>query len=130
MADIVAHPDRVTVELEWWEKIAAHRSDLTVPLRSVAGIDCLEDVFDDPAVAAGERAPATRIRGVTVTGTLDDPDGPGTVFAVCHGSTGNTPGVAIRLTNATVERIVVSHSHPGDVVARLCALTGLGGDEH
>lgn len=128
MARLEITDRRLTVELEWWEKLAAHRSDLSVPLRAVTGVEVLEDVFADPAVARGERVPATRIRGVTVTGTFDAPDAPdaGPVFAVCHGTTGRPrPGVAVDLEGVTVGRIVVSTPDAEEYAQRLRELAGL-----
>ncbi|AIG63595.1 hypothetical protein CATYP_01640 [Corynebacterium atypicum] len=127
MADLIANAHRLTVYLEWWEKLAAHRSNLTVPLRAIRKVELVEDVFDDAAVAAGERIPATRIRGITVTGTLDDPLTGGAVFAVCHAGGGSTSrhGVNVVLSGATVERIIISHADAEGLVERLKELTGL-----
>lgn len=105
MATLHITDKKVIVELDWWEKLAAHRSHLTIPTRTVVRSEAVDDVFALPYIAQGKREPATRIKGVTSTGTyLQDGD---SIFAVCHGSSPK-PGIVIELRGATVERIVVS----------------------
>lgn len=108
------HNRQVTIELDWWEKLAAHRSHLTVPLRAITEVQAVPDVFALPDIASGDRDQATRIRGITATGTLEREEpapGAGSVgsvtFAVCHGSTPR-PGLIIDLQGCTVDRIVMS----------------------
>ncbi|SQG63939.1 Uncharacterised protein [Corynebacterium renale] len=105
MATLHITDKKVIVELDWWEKLAAHRSHLTIPSRTVVRATAVDDVFALPEIAEGKREPATRIKGVTSTGTYHQ-DGD-SVFAVCHGSAPK-PGIVIELDGATVERIVVS----------------------
>ena len=98
---------QVTVTLDWWEKIAARRSHLTVPTRVITDVRVVEDACSlAAAVPAHKRAPGTRIRGVTSTGTFTAADGSrACTFAVCHGS---GPGILIELKSATVNRIIIS----------------------
>lgn len=109
---------QVTVALDWWEKIAARRSHLTIPTRKIAGFTVVEDACGLASqVPAHKRAPGTRIRGVTSTGTFTANDGTGEcTFAVCHGS---GPGLIIDLTSATVNRIIISTPRAEDYAREL-----------
>lgn len=114
MAYLQITDTQVTITLDWWEKLAAHRSHLTVPMRAVVGARVVEDVFELPEIrsaaqASGPGVSATRIKGLTTTGTFHTPQG--TVFAVCHsgaGTKGGRAGLVISLDKATVDYIVVT----------------------
>ncbi|WPF66395.1 MULTISPECIES: hypothetical protein [unclassified Corynebacterium] len=114
MAYLQITDTQVTITLDWWEKIAAHRSHLTVPVRAIVGARAVDDVFALPEIksaaqASGPGVSATRIKGLTTTGTFHTPQG--TVFAVCHsgsGAKGGRAGLVIALDKATVDYIVVT----------------------
>ncbi|WKD59905.1 hypothetical protein [Corynebacterium caspium] len=105
MATLKITDTLLTVQLEWWEKVAARRSDLTVAIRAITGVHVVDDVFSLADLAVALRQSATRIKGLTSTGTLES--GPSAVFAVCHGS-GPRPGLVIELAGATVDIIIIS----------------------
>lgn len=98
---------QVTVLLDWWEKLAARRSHLTIPLRSITGVKVVENACGtENSQLNAPRAPGTRIRGVTNTGTFTAVDGTrSSTFSVCHGT---GPGIVLELDSATVNRIVIS----------------------
>lgn len=113
MARLSIHDDRVTVTLSWWEKLSAHRSHLTIPLRVIKNVEVVPDA--SRAVAPGRRTAATRIKGVTATGTWDAMDGSRKrTFVVAHR---RWPGIALDLEGATYDRIVISTTN-ADVYAR------------
>lgn len=104
MAVLNITDQRVTVELDWWEKLVARRSHLTVPRRAIESVA----LVDDACIAAGEgrRVSATRLPGVTYTGTIAAEDGSrSSSFVACHG---RGPGIVLELKNATLDRIVIS----------------------
>lgn len=103
---------QVTVSLDWWEKIVARRSHLTIPTRVITDVRVVEDACSlASSVPAHRRAPGTRIRGVTSTGTFTSADGTGDqTFVVCHGS---GPGILLDLKSATVNRIIISTPNAG-----------------
>ncbi|MGP6174799.1 hypothetical protein [Corynebacterium sp. A21] len=104
MAVLKITEQRVTVELDWWEKIVARRSHLTVPRRAIRTVT----LVDDACIAAGEgrRVSATRLRGLTFTGTIAAEDGSrASSFVACHG---RGPGIVLELKSATLDRIVIS----------------------
>ncbi|AGF71423.1 hypothetical protein [Corynebacterium halotolerans] len=116
MAALNITDGKVTVELDWWEKLAARRSHLTVPRRAIRRVT----VVDDACSAAGEgrRESATRIRGLTYTGTVGAEDGTRQrTFAVCHG---RQPGLVIELADVTVDRIVISTARARRYAEELC----------
>lgn len=95
---------RVTVELDWWEKLAARRSHLTVPRRAVESVYVVDDAFG--AAGEGRRLSATRLRGLTFTGTISAEDGSRvSSFLACHR---RGPGIVLQLRDATLDRIVIS----------------------
>lgn len=114
---------QVTVALDWWEKLAARRSHLTIPTRVITGVSVIEDACGlAHAVPARRRVPGTRIRGVTNTGTFTAVDGTGaSTFAVCHG---NGPGIVLELESATVNRIIISTPNAEDYARELSQLVG------
>lgn len=109
---------QVTVTLDWWEKIAARRSHFTIPTRVITDVRVVDDACSlASSVPARRRAPGTRIRGVTSTGTFTANDGTGAkTFAVCHG---RGPGILIDLRSATVNRIIISTPKAGEYAAEL-----------
>lgn len=118
MAALNITDGKVTVELDWWEKLAARRSHLTIPRRAIRGVVVVEDAC--AAAGAGRRESATRIPGVTYTGTVGAEDGTRQrTFTVCHG---HQPGLVIELSDATVDRIVISTSRAHDYARELCAV--------
>lgn len=114
---------QVTVALDWWEKLAARRSDLTVPTRAITGVSVVDDACGTArAVPAGRHVPGTRIRGVTSTGTFTAADGTGeSTFAVCHGK---GPGIVLELESATVKRIIISTPQAQAYARELSLLAG------
>ncbi|GAB3695313.1 hypothetical protein [Corynebacterium nasicanis] len=114
---------QVTVTLDWWEKIAARRSHFTIPTRVITDVRVVEDAARlASAVPARKRAPGTRIRGVTNTGTFTATDGTGArTFAVCHGT---GPGILIDLKSATVNRIIISTPQADRYAAELARVVG------
>jgi len=109
---------QVTVTLDWWEKIAARRSHLTIPTRVITDVRVVDNACSlASAVPAHKRAPGTRIRGVTNTGTFTASDGTGAkTFAVCHG---RGPGIILELKSATVNRIIISTPKAGEYAEQL-----------
>ncbi|MGD7003109.1 hypothetical protein [Corynebacterium halotolerans] len=104
MAVLKITDHRVTVELDWWEKLVARRSHLTVPRRAIESVEVVEDASD--AAGEGRRVSATRVRGLTYTGTVSAEDGSrSSSFLVCHG---RGPGIVLQLRNVTLDRIVIS----------------------
>lgn len=104
MAVLNITDQRVTVELDWWEKLVARRSHLTVPRRAIQAVE----LVDCARVAAGEgrRVSATKLPGLTYTGTISTEDGSRSEsFVACHGS---GPGIVLQLQHATLDRIVIS----------------------
>ncbi|MCF4005819.1 hypothetical protein L1O03_01325 [Corynebacterium uropygiale] len=115
MAELHIHDEALTVHLDWWEKLAARRSDLTIPLRVVRKVDVLADVSD--LVAGQTQNPGMRIQGMTSTGTFTTVDGSHKkTFAVCHG---RRPGLVLELEGATFDRIVVSTDSARHYAAQL-----------
>ncbi|QGU03665.1 hypothetical protein [Corynebacterium comes] len=114
---------QVTVSLDWWEKLAARRSNFTIPTRAITGVSVVEDACSTAmAVPSGRRAPGTRIRGVTNTGTFMAADGTGaSTFAVCHGK---GRGIILELKSATVTRIIISTPNAEDYARELSLLVG------
>ena len=43
MAVLKINDRQVTVLLDWWEKLAARRSHLTIPTRAIAAVEVVED---------------------------------------------------------------------------------------
>lgn len=104
MAVLNITDQRVTVELDWWEKLVARRSHLTVPRRAIESVEVVEVARD--AAGEGRRVSATRVRGLTYTGTVSAEDGSRcSSFLVCHG---RSPGIVLNLRHATLDRIVIS----------------------
>ncbi|WP_394281865.1 hypothetical protein [Corynebacterium sp.] len=104
MALLSISVDRVTVTLRWWEKIAARRSHLTIPLRVIRGVSCVDDAR--AALGEGERTSATHIRGLTYSGTMNRGGKP--VLGICHRV---GPGIVLELEDATYGAIVISTPH-------------------
>lgn len=121
MAVLKISDRQVTVALDWWEKLAARRSHFTIPTRVITGVSVVDDACGlARAVPAGRRAPGTRIRGVTNTGTFTAADGTGaSTFAVCHGS---GPGIILELKSATVNRIIISTPLAGKYAEQLAEI--------
>ncbi|MBC3186716.1 hypothetical protein H7347_09090 [Corynebacterium sp. zg-331] len=125
MAYLQITETQVTVTLDWWEKLAAHRSHLTIPVRAIAEARAVADVFALPeirsaAAASGPGVSATRIKGLTTTGTFETPQG--RIFAVCHSGSGarrGREGLVLALTKATVDYIVVTTPLAQRYAARL-----------
>ncbi|MBZ8177633.1 hypothetical protein GP475_01915 [Corynebacterium poyangense] len=104
MANLHITEHACTVELNWWEKLAARRSDLTIPVRVVRNVELLPDVSD--VVAELRRSPGIRVSGLTSIGTFWAEDGSRKkTFAVCHGRRG---GLLLALEGATFDQIVLS----------------------
>jgi len=114
---------QVTVALDWWEKLAARRSHLTIPTRVITGVSVVGDACGTArSVPAGKRAPGTRIPGLISTGTFTAADGTGSsTFSVCHGK---GPGIVLELKSATVNRIIISTPNAEDYARELSALVG------
>ncbi|WP_040084769.1 hypothetical protein [Corynebacterium humireducens] len=121
MAVLKISDRQVTVALDWWEKLAARRSHFTIPTRVITGVSVVDDACGlAHAVPAGRRAPGTRIRGVTNTGTFTAADGTGaSTFAVCHGS---GLGIILELKSATVNRIIISTPLAGKYAEQLAEI--------
>lgn len=121
MASFEFSPEHLTLRLSWWEKIAARRSNLTVPRRAVNDVRAVSNVFDLPDLqetnTRGQQA--THVRRLLATGTLDGTEA-GPVFVLCHrrGITRaeQQPGLVIDLEGATIGRIIVTG--PVDAVKR------------
>lgn len=107
MAELKIDERQVTVTLNWWEKIAAHRSHLTVPARAISGVRIVDDALAFAAAQERDkRSPGTRLRGLTDTGTFVTRYGTrASVLSVCHGT---GPGVVIDLESGTIGRIIIS----------------------
>ncbi|QGU06351.1 hypothetical protein COCCU_01960 [Corynebacterium occultum] len=104
MAELKITEQRVTVELDWWEKVVARRSHLTVPRRAIQAVTLVDDACT--AVGEGRRVSATRVRGLTYTGTITTEDGSrSSSFVACHG---RGPGIVLELKDVTLDRIVIS----------------------
>lgn len=117
MACLSIADDRLTVTLDWWEKIVARRSHLTIPLRVITGVSCVDDTRE--ALGSGKRTSATHIPGFTYTGTMNR----GTderVLAVCHR---RGPGIVLELEDATYSSIVLSTPNAEHYAGQLESLT-------
>lgn len=121
MASVKLTDQLLTMQLLWWEKLAAHRSHFTVPLRAIKEVRVVDDVYAESAVALGRRIQATRlVSPVQLTmGSLQDQDG--VVFAVCRGSS-PMAGVVLELEGMTVARIVFSAPDAAQKAERIAAL--------
>ncbi|WIM68016.1 hypothetical protein QP027_01040 [Corynebacterium breve] len=113
MAQFSIKHDRLTVTLRWWEKLAARRSHLTIPLRAIRGVSCVADPLTELGV--GQRHGATHIPGWTYTGTMSQDPG-GRVLAVCHRK---GPGIVLELADATYSKIVISTPHASEYAQKL-----------
>ena len=123
MAVLKINDRQVTVLLDWWEKLAARRSHLTLPPRAITAVEVVEDAC---AVASTRdslrRAPGTRIRGLTNTGTFTAADGTrASTFSVCHGA---GPGIILELDSVTVNRIIISTPKARDYAHELSRVVG------
>ncbi|GAB2501987.1 hypothetical protein CATRI_01620 [Corynebacterium atrinae] len=118
MAELQIDERQVTVTLNWWEKIAAHRSHLTVPARAISGVRVVDDALAfATALERHRHAPGTRVKGVTDTGTFVTRDGSrASVLSVCHGT---GPGVVIDLSSGTISRIIISTTQAEEYAKQL-----------
>lgn len=104
MARLDVQPDRVRVQLFWWEKAAIRRSHLTIPRRAITGVTVVTDTWD--AVGEGRYEQSAKVPGLTRSGTVVSEDGSGDrTFALCHR---RGPGLVLHLQGATFRRIVLS----------------------
>lgn len=119
MAVLRITEQRVTVELDWWEKLVARRSHLTVPRRAIRAVTVVEDA--STAVGRGRRVSATRLPGLTFTGTVTAEDGSrSSSFVACHR---RRPGIVLELSDVTLDRIVISTGSAREYAAALRPLT-------
>lgn len=120
MAQISISDRRLSVTLDWWEKIVARRSHFVIPLRVISSVDVVDNAQEASRQVRGEgerRQSATRIPGVTTTGTFAAVDGSERkTFVVCHRE---GPGIVLDLTGATVDRIIISTPHAEYYAAEL-----------
>lgn len=110
MADLAITDDRLTVTLDWWEKLAAGRSHFTLPLRTIVGVSVCPSVIAAAGVAQGgeRRLQAVRIPGLITSGTYAN-DGTGSrTFLV---SRRDGPGIVLDLKGATVDRVIITTPH-------------------
>lgn len=104
MARLDVLPDRVRVQLFWWEKAAIRRSHLTIPRRAITGVEVVADTW--AAVGEGRFEQSAKVPGLTRSGTVVSEDGHDTrTFALCHR---RGAGLVLHLQGATFERIVLS----------------------
>lgn len=107
MAALSITEDRLTVTLNWWEKLASGRSHFTIPLRTIISVETVDSVVSAVAYerTRGRRVQATRIPGMTTTGVYAHDGEKTSTFLVCHRE---GPGIILDLAGATVDRIIVS----------------------
>ncbi|MHA2787977.1 hypothetical protein ACXZ66_02345 [Corynebacterium sp. S7] len=117
MARLSIADDRLTVTLDWWEKIVGRRSHLTIPLRSIVSATCVDDTRE--ALGQGKRTSATNIPNLTYTGTMNR-DIDDRVLAICHR---RGAGIVIELKDATYSTIVLSTPNAKEYAAKLESLT-------
>lgn len=106
MATLSITDQRVTVTLDWWEKLACGRSDFRVPVHVIVGCEAVDIAAE--AAAGYRRVQALRIPGVTHTGHYRNERTGETSFIVCHR---DGPGVILELDGATVDTIIISTPH-------------------
>ncbi|WP_018297850.1 hypothetical protein [Corynebacterium lubricantis] len=117
MASLSISDDRLTVTLDWWEKIVARRSHLTIPLRSITSVTCVENTR--AALGRGKRTSATNIPRLTYAGTMNR-DIDDRVLAICHR---HSAGIMIELKDATYSAIFLSTPNAKEYAAKLESLT-------
>jgi hypothetical protein len=115
MAVLEVHQDALVVTLSGWERVAAMKREVRVPLAAVRGV-CADP--DPWSAVRGMRVAGTGIPGVAVYGvrrmTGDRPD-----FAAVHG---RGPAVRVELTTgARYRRLLVTVADPDATVAALRA---------
>jgi len=111
VAALAVHRDSLVVKLSFWEKLAAFRSEVRVPLSTVSTIVVEERPW---GTLRGFRAPGTGLPGVIAYGTRlvtgGAPD-----FAALHG---RGPAVRIELRpGAAFGRLLVTVDDPAGAVA-------------
>jgi len=111
MAELQISPDSVVVVLSPAERVAALHGDVAVERACVAGV---EATADGAGLVTGMRAPGLSVPGGVKLGTWRH-DGVKDFVAVRPGR----PAVAVRLTGAEWDRLIVSVDDPDAVVARL-----------
>jgi hypothetical protein len=123
VAALEVRQDALVVTLTGWERVAAMKREVQVPLTSVRGV-CADP--DPWSAVRGARVAGTGIPGVAVYGvrrmTGDRPD-----FAALHG---RGPAVRVELApEARYRRLLVTVADPERTVATLRAtVTGASGD--
>lgn len=120
MARLEITHDRLKVTLYWWEKLAARRSHLTIPLRTIREVTCVPDA--KAALGKGKRTSATHIPGWTYSGTMTRQSDQ--VLALCHGG---GPGIVLDLHDATYGAIVISTRHAKEYADQLAEAIGVSG---
>lgn len=124
MATVQLTERELTIHLGWWEKLAARRSHLTVPTRKITGVRVIDDGLHLPEVATAHRRAATRIKGLTATGTVvTGPDHRRIIFVACHKRSPRR-ALIVELINATVDAIIVTVDDAPGVARAICAAAG------
>ncbi|RNE48956.1 hypothetical protein [Corynebacterium alimapuense] len=123
MAKIQITEQQVTIRLDWWEKISARRSHLSVPIRAITGVSVVADACE-VAGALKKAAGGTQARPNDVTGTINTTTAEGDVdstFSACHG---HGPGIVLDLDSATVNHIIISTSEAEHYAQQLTQYIG------
>jgi hypothetical protein len=115
VATLEVRQDALVVTLSGWERVAAMKREVRVPLAAVRGI-CSDP--DPWSALRGVRAEGAGVPGMAVYGvrrmTGDRPD-----FAALHG---RGPAVRVELTpEARYRRLLVTVADPEATVAAVCA---------
>jgi hypothetical protein len=111
VAVLAVYRDSLVVKLSLWERVAAFRGDVTVPLSAVSSIAVEDRPWD---ALRGFRAPGTGVPGVIAYGTRlvtgGAPD-----FAALHG---RGPAVRVELApGAPFGRLLITVEDPVSTVA-------------
>jgi hypothetical protein len=124
MATFVITGDKLRLHLSAWERAAAFRGDITVPLRAVTGVQVEEDPW---GALRGMRAPGTGIPGVIAYGTRRYRGGRDFAAILAR-----RPAVRVDLDPALspFARITVSAPDPEHVVRQISSRCRSDGDRY
>lgn len=122
MATFVITGDKLRLHLSAWERAAAFRGDITVPMRAVTGVHVEDNPFGS---LRGLRAPGTGIPGVIAYGTRRYRGGRDFAAVLAR-----RPGVRVDLdpTLSPFSRITVSAPDPEHVVRQISSQIRSDGD--
>ncbi|MGD0439766.1 MAG: hypothetical protein ABSB52_03975 [Acidimicrobiales bacterium] len=111
MAEVTVDGDELVVRLRAIEKMEAVHGEVRVPLRSVTGVEVLDDAI---GAVHGFRV-GTGIPGSVAIGTFTSRNDK--IFAVVHHDTPR--GVRVRLEGAQFDELIVGCDDPDSVASTL-----------